>query len=138
MMMAHTQGSAEERDLSWLDWSVPSDISSDGQTLIFTEGGEGGGADYSVYMRKTDGSPAVRLGEGFAESLSPDGQWVLATHSHETPTQIYLLPTGAGEPKQLTHDAMQHFNAAWLPDGKRFIYSAWAAGKTSARLHRVH
>jgi Tol biopolymer transport system component len=129
MMMAHTQGSAEDRDLSWLDWSVPNDISSDRQTLIFTEGGEGGGADYSVYMRKTDGSPAVRLGEGFAEALSPDGQWVLATHSHESPGQIYLLPTGAGEPKQLTHDAMQHFNPAWLPDGKRIIYSAWPPGK---------
>jgi Tol biopolymer transport system component len=129
MMMARTSGSAEDRDLSWLDWSVPSDISSDGQTVIFTEGGEGGGADYSVYMRKIDGSPAVRLGEGFAEALSPDGQWVLATHSHESPVQIYLLPTGAGEPKQLTHDSMEHFNADWFPDGKRIIYNADLPGK---------
>jgi Tol biopolymer transport system component len=131
LMMAHTQGSAEDRDLSWLDWSVPNDISADGQTIVFTEGGEGGGADYSVYMRKIDGSPAVRLGEGFANSLSPDGQWVLATHSHESPVQIYLLPTGAGEPKQLTHDSMEHFNAAWLSDGKRIIYSAGPPGKPS-------
>ncbi|MGC1687519.1 MAG: protein kinase, partial [Candidatus Acidiferrales bacterium] len=129
MMMAHTQGSAEDRDLSWLDWSAPNDISSDGQTLIFTEGGEGGGADYSVYMRKTDGSPAVRLGEGQGMSLSPDGQWVLAMHPHETPVQLYLLPTGAGEPKQLTHDSMEHFNADWFPDGKRIIYSAGPPGK---------
>jgi Tol biopolymer transport system component len=128
MMIAHTQGSAEDRDLSWLDWSVPNDISSDGQTLIFTEGGEGGGADYSVYMRKIDGSPAVRLGEGFANALSPDGQWVLATHSHESPVQIYLLPTGAGEPKQLTHDAMDHSDPNWFPDGKRIIYNAGLPG----------
>ena len=129
MMMAHTQGSAEDRDLSWLDWSVPQDISSDGQTLIFTEGGEGGGADYSVYMRKMDGSPAVRLGEGQGLSLSRDGQWVLAMHPHETPVQLYLLPTGAGEPKQLTHDSMEHLNADWLPDGKRIIYNAGLPGK---------
>src|SRR5208282_2295654 len=131
MMMAHTPGSAEDRDLSWLDWSVPADISSDGKTLVFTEGGEGGGADYSVYTRKTDGTPAVRLGEGFADSLSPDGQWVLAEHSHEAPVQIYLLPTGAGEPKQLTHDAMEHFGADWLPDGKRMIYNAGPPGHAS-------
>jgi serine/threonine protein kinase/Tol biopolymer transport system component len=131
MMLAHTPGSAELRDLSWLDWSAPQDISSDGQTVIFTEGGEGGGAGYSVYIRKIDGSPAVRLGDGQGQSLSPDGQWVLAMHPHETPVQLYLLPTGAGEPKQLTHDAMEHFNANWLPDGKRFIYSGALPGKPS-------
>jgi eukaryotic-like serine/threonine-protein kinase len=124
VMMVHTPGSAEDRDLSWLDWPLPSDISSDGKMIAFTESGEGGGADYSVYTRKMDGSPAVRLGEGFVNSISPDGQWILSTHPHESPSQIYLLPTGAGEPKQLTHDSMEHTSADWLPDGKHIVYGA--------------
>ena len=37
-----------------------------------------GGPKYAVYIRKTDGSPAIRLGEGNGLSLSPDGKWALA------------------------------------------------------------
>src|SRR5208337_1926048 len=99
-----------ERDLSWLDYSFPADLSADGHTLLFDEEGEGGGTytksgnfDYAVYMRGSDGSPAVRLGEGTAVALSPDGKWVIA-EPQGTPAQLVLLPTGAGEPKPLTHD----------------------------------
>src|SRR5262249_33886068 len=72
-------GADRERELTWLDYSVARDISSDGRTLLFTEEGEGGGSEYSVYLRQTDGSPPVRLGDGEADSLSPDGKWVLST-----------------------------------------------------------
>ena len=76
----------KERDLSWLDYSYPADLSSDGKTVLFDEEGVGGGArygktqelTYSVYVRSTDGSAAVRLGEGSAEALSPDQKWVIA------------------------------------------------------------
>ena len=63
-MLALAPGETKERDLTWLDWSLPSGISPDGGVVLFSESGEGGGAGYSVYIRKTDGSPAVRLGEG--------------------------------------------------------------------------
>ena len=32
-----------------------------------------------VYLRKLDGSPAVRIGEGDAVGFSPDGRWALST-----------------------------------------------------------
>ena len=51
-------GDAKERDLSWLDWSVPGDLSADGRTVLFAETGEGGGPKYAVYLRKTDGTPS--------------------------------------------------------------------------------
>ena len=127
-LFAHLPGATEDREMSWLDWSVPSDLSSDGQMLIFTEGGDGGGAGYGVYTRKMDGSQAVRLGEGESTELSPDGQWVLAMHPHDTPVQLYILPTGAGEPKQVTHDAMNHYGGSWLPDGKRFVFTGREQG----------
>src|SRR5579862_338577 len=109
------------RDLSWLDWSVPNDLSRDGHTLLLTEAGEGGGPNYAVYMRGTDGSPAVRLGEGSGLAISPDGKWVLSRPS-ATPAQLLLLPTGPGKPKPFTHDSINHVSARWLPDGTRAVF----------------
>ncbi len=115
-------GDDKERDLTWLDWTVPADLSADGKSLLFGEEGEGGGAAYSVYLRKTDGSPAVRLGDGRALSLSPDQKWVVSS-GLSSPAQLILLPARAGEPKPLTHDAFDHFQARWFPDGKRIVFS---------------
>ena len=42
--------------------------------MVFAENGEGGGAGYSVWLRRTDLSPAVRLSEGAAMALAPDGR----------------------------------------------------------------
>ncbi len=115
-------GADRERDLSWLDWSHPADLSLDGKIVLFDEEGDGGGPDYSVCLRKTDGSPAVLLGEGEAMSLSPDSKWALASNTHRLPEQLILLPTGVGEPKTLTHDAINHNWAWWFPDGKQILF----------------
>ncbi len=126
-MIGLTPGDAKERDLSWLDWSVPGDLSVDGRIALFSETGEGGGPKYAVYMRKTDGSPAIRLSEGFGTGLSPDGKWALA-RTNVTSPPLFQLPTGVGEARILTHDAMNHLWARWLPDGKRIIFSGNDAG----------
>ncbi|MGH9317803.1 MAG: protein kinase domain-containing protein, partial [Thermoanaerobaculia bacterium] len=77
-MLVLPWGETSERDLSWLDWSAIADMSTDGKTVLFAEQGEGGGGTGVVYVRKTDGSPPVRLGEGYALALSPDKKWALA------------------------------------------------------------
>jgi len=129
-------GETKERDLSWLDYSYPAELSSDGKSLLFDEEGGGGGLAYSksgglyyaVYLRKTDGSPAVLLGEGGAIALSTDGKWAIAATPGER-SQLKLLPTGAGEPKDLTNDNINHEWVHWFPDGKRFIFSGNESGK---------
>jgi len=63
-MIALAPGETKERDLSWHDWSVPRDISDDGRLVSFDETGEAGGETGGLYVRGTDGSPAVRLGDG--------------------------------------------------------------------------
>jgi Tol biopolymer transport system component len=119
-------GESHERSLSWFDWSLLTDMSADGKTIVFSETGEAVGANYSVFLRKTDGSPAVRLGDGGFGFLSPDEKWVLA--EDRSPAKLVLLPTGVGEPKQLTDDKTDHFAAAWMPDGKSVIFSAAEPG----------
>src|ERR1019366_3551105 len=103
-MVGMTAGNNKERDLSWMDWSAPRDLSADGKTLLFTESGEAGGANYAAYLRQTDGSPAVRLGDGGGFALSPDKKWVVGGPP-KPPVQFFLLPTGAGEAKLLTHES---------------------------------
>ena len=125
------RGETRERDLSWLDWTQPVALSRDGSTLLFTEEGEGGGPGYGVYMRKLDGSPAVRLGTGEAMDLSPDGKWVIAQKLDPSPAQLVLLPTGAGDVRTLTNDAISHNDARFLPDGKRFVFLGAEPGKTA-------
>jgi Tol biopolymer transport system component len=134
--MGLSPGASKEKDLSWLDYSYPDDLSADGKTLVFDEEGIGGGVQYgvgqdltyAVYIRDTDGSPAVRLGEGGATSISPDKKWVII-YTPSSPQQLRLLPTGAGESKPLSNDAINHEWARWMPDGKHFVFSGNEAGK---------
>jgi eukaryotic-like serine/threonine-protein kinase len=123
------RGEQKERDLSWLDYSGVTDLSADGTTMAFFESGEGAGPSYSVYIRKTDGSPAVRLGEGAIPSLSPDGKWVLALAHITSDPQIVLYPTAAGQPRVLSRDGLSVRGAAWLPDGRRIVLSGSEPGR---------
>jgi Tol biopolymer transport system component len=104
------------------------DLSDDGTTLVFEEWGEGGGSNGAVYLRRFDGTPPVRLGEGVAIALSPDKQWVL-TQSYTDPPRLVLLPTGAGQPRSLTAVSGLHYQqeGVFLPDGKRVVFAATEA-----------
>jgi Tol biopolymer transport system component len=116
-------GGEKERDFSWLDWSLIRDVSPDGQLILFDETGEGGGVGNSVYVRKADGSPAVRLGRGIGAKLSPDGQLALGLDKQGELYRLAIYPIGAGEPKMLPATPIRIEQAAWLPDGRRIIFS---------------
>ena len=126
-------GEAQERDLSWLDWTYPRDIARDGSAVLFDESGYGGGPGYSVLVRKTDGSPAVRLGEGNAQSLSPDGKFVISIPITR-PYRIVLLPTGAGQPRRL-EGGVDVSAARWFPDGREILIEG-SEGAHGVRLFR--
>ena len=126
-------GASAERELSWLDASMPSDLSADGSTLLLTERGEGSGRTPAVYLRSTDGSPAVRLGDGDGLALSPDGRKVLAKlEPAGGPATLLLLPTGPGPVETLKTGPFESFDwAAFLPGGRGFVFSATGSGGSS-------
>lgn len=114
----------QERDLSWLDLSMVNDISRDGRFVLFGESGEGAGPDYEVYLRRTDGSPPVRLGHGRPMGLSPDGKWVLAIPVSDA-SHIEMLPTGPGEVRVLRDEGITTYESAgWFPDGESIFFTA--------------
>jgi dipeptidyl aminopeptidase/acylaminoacyl peptidase len=126
-LLFRREGESEERDLSWLEFSLLAWISNDGQALLFSEGAEGGGEKGSVYIRRTDGSPAVRLGDGIAQSLSPDGKWALALEVSPS-RRLVLLPTGTGQSRPLETGKLNASGAAFLPDGRRILIAASEPG----------
>jgi eukaryotic-like serine/threonine-protein kinase len=119
-------GGKEERELGWFGWSILGDISRDGHKILFTEAGDAGGPNYTVFLRDTDGSPPSRIGEGDAMAVSSDGKWAITKPPKGGP--LNLVPTGAGESKPSTHDAVTYDSVRWLPDGKRLLASGIETG----------
>src|SRR5579863_2684571 len=119
-------GGKEERDLGWFGWSIVRDISRDGHKIVFEEEGNGGGQNYTVFLRDTDGSPPTRIGEGVPGAISPDAKWVITKPAKGGP--LSMVPTGAGEARQLTHDAISYHGCRWLPDGKHLLAAGIEAG----------
>ncbi len=124
-------GGAEEQNLSWLDWSYPRDVADDGSLVLFEEQNIGGPSanEYAIYLRPTDGSQAVRLGEGRALGLSPDTSWVLAVTGSGEATELVLMPTGAGERKSVLQGPATYESASWFPDGTRVLVSGNEPGR---------
>src|SRR5436305_2002218 len=70
-----------------------------GDRVVFTYGGD-------LWTASTTGGTATRLTahpgmEVFAK-FSPDGKWIAFTGQYDGDEQVYIMPAGGGEPKQLT------------------------------------
>jgi DNA-binding winged helix-turn-helix (wHTH) protein len=140
----------QERDISWLDYSVASHLSKDGATLVLSVQGEAAGRGYEIYVRSTKpGAAALRLGEGYPCSLSPDGKWVLSDFpgglQASAPPQLVMLPTGTGEPVKVTSDNIAHSCGTWLADG-RLLFTGnqpehkmrtWVQDRTAGSAHPI-
>ena len=136
VLTAFPPGEDRPRELSWFDWPLLGDLSHDGKIVLFTER-RGDVSPPSlpgrIYLRKTDGSPAVFLGEGDGTALSPDGKWVLAI-SHGQPSRLLLLPTGSGQPQPVPSGQIEALWGRWSGDGARIII----AGKEPGYATRLY
>src|SRR5579862_3744773 len=121
-----TLGSTQDVELSWHDWNVAKGISPDGSFVLFGDASEAAGPSYAVALRKVDGTLPVRLGEGSAGGLSPDGKWAIAVSTTQPP-RVTLLPIGAGQPRSVEVRGLEHIQSGWarfLQDGQRLITNA--------------
>jgi WD40 repeat protein len=124
-LLCSTPAHPQERDLSWMDWSTPRDLSDDGKTVLFNEGREAARGKPGIWIRPTDGGPAVRLGDGNGLALSPDGTQALALLGNENPPRLALWPTGPGTPTFISSPkGLEFVSALFFPDGKRLVVAA--------------
>jgi eukaryotic-like serine/threonine-protein kinase len=120
-----------ERDLTYYGWSLVEDVSCDGRTLLFDEGGESDPQNgWNIFLRGMDGSPPQRLAAGYTGRLSPDGKWVAAViFPNEKDAQFAFVPTGPGEARPISGAKDQGLQiVGWLPDGSGVIYMTEIGG----------
>jgi Tol biopolymer transport system component len=131
-IMARGTDKPAETNLSWLDASFLTDLSGDGQRILFTQFGRTVGVSYRGFLRRLDGSNPMNLGEGFAQALSPDGGRVLSLARH-APPQLQVLPTGAtgaGQPTQVPLEGLAVVLwASWFPDGRAIVVAGAEPGQ---------
>ena len=109
-------------------------LSTDAKVLLFGDRGDTAGTSEAAYLRSTDGSPAVRLGEGNPMALSPDGKWAIVYRNTPDP-HFVLLPTGPGQARSLSTTPV--VPRAWVkfhPDGTRIFF----VGSVSGQGRRVY
>ncbi len=128
MMMAGTvNGDEKGTDLSWFDYSHVEDISADGRVILFDETGEGGGPHHSTYIRRTDARSAIRVGDGFAMAISPDGDWAV-TMTDGDQASLNLVPLTPGQPHILSGHGLRYDWVRFFPGGKRLLAGGGLAG----------
>jgi hypothetical protein len=127
-----TTGETRDRNLASDSWSVPGYLSRDGRTLLMSSQ-DGTDPDYSVLIRRMDGSAPVKIGRGRAQALSPDGKWALSITPSE-PNRVLLLPTGPGEARQIDVGDLVPNVAVFVPPGLTVAVVGTRGGAFSAVL----
>ena len=117
-------GEPGERNLSWHEGSSYTEMSRDGRQILFFEA-----AELATYLRPTDGGPALRLCEGLAAGLSPDGRWVVRIGMDQYSGRVLLVPTQAGEPQVLSVPRISPWAVQWFADGRRLLLTGNEQGR---------
>jgi hypothetical protein len=125
---------ADERDLTWKDWSRPFALSDDGKILAFGEGGRRRVDGRTLgYIRPTNGSPAILVTEtGNPGAISHDGRWVVTGGPGQK--GLTLVPTGVGQARRLDTGRLAGYsgipgNRRWMPDGQRITFVGNEVGR---------
>ncbi|MCE7960043.1 MAG: hypothetical protein DYH06_19210, partial [Acidobacteria bacterium ACB2] len=129
------RGETAERDVSWLDLSFMTDLSADGNVVLFNENAEAAAEGYSICLRRGVEEAPVVLGVGRGYALSPDGKWVAASRA-AAGSPLLLLPTGAGQPRPLASGRIHLESAAFFPSGRELLLVGAEPGKRT-RLFRL-
>lgn len=117
-----------------------------GDKVVFTYAGD-------LWTAPTQGGTATRLtaGPGLEQSarFSPDCATIAFTGEYGGDDQVYTIPAGGGEPKQLTwypakgplpqRWGFDNQVYGWTPDGKAVLFRSWreSINETSPRLYTV-
>lgn len=111
-----------------------------GDRVVFTYAG-------NLWSAPVSGGTAIQLtshaGLEIFARFSPDGEWIAFTGQYGGDEQVYVMPAGGGEPKQLTYYPARgplparwgydHVVYGWTPDGERVLFrslrDAWSLGE---------
>jgi len=126
IMVVPADGSAEPAPLGiGGERSSPTDWSSDGQSILYTDGFADEGRDIMIARRDGDDwvdAPlvATSFDEAFG-SFSPDGQWVVYGSDASGQDEVYITPSdGSGGRLQISTSGGRY--PRWSADGAQVFY----------------
>lgn len=125
-MFGRLRGESRERSLSWLDGSMPIDLSRDGKAMLFLEGYGPGGTEVQTWFRPlgSDDDTPWMVSLGWGRALSPDQKWAVVSPTPPFGT-LRLVPIGPGEPRDLPGAGFKVIgNVRYFADGQRIAFSA--------------
>jgi len=118
-------GDEKEHDLTYLDGTGTVGISADGRAMLFQEWAQAGGPQNTVYLRRVGDTSPIRLGEGVAMALSPDGRHAIALTGNSVQAgrgRLVVFSAGAESPRELPWSKEDFVSWAWwTPDGQRVV-----------------
>lgn len=117
--------------------------SPDGTRIAFQSKREGG--DYQVFIMDTDGNNKRRVssGQGFAgqPAWSPDNSSLAfvagADNQPTTPTELFIVPSSSGEPRQITTLGKRLTRPQWTPDGKYIVHQEGQRENTTLSITSI-
>ena len=125
-------GDARDRDLSSGGWMLPGSLARDGR-LALTTRVDSVDPDYAVTLRPMNGGVPVAIVRGRAQGLSPDGKWALSI-TPSAPQRVLLLPTGAGESRQIDVGDLSPNIAVFVPGGLTAAVVGMKAGSPAVAI----
>ena len=107
-----------------------SGISDDGSFVPLSYVGIASGTDYLTYVENTNTHEAIRLGDGTASGISPDGKWVVSFFP-STPGKMALYPTGPGETRTFNLGGIRNVSVfcSWTHDSSKMVFTGTDAGQ---------
>jgi TolB protein len=112
----------------------------DGAHLAFTSYWKGSPQIYRIDLKAPDGlKPLVRefspLTSGAA--WSPDGERIAFSASRKGKTNLFNIPSGGGEPEQLTKSWSIDVSPSWSPEGKQVVFVSGRSGHPDLYIMRA-
>src|SRR5207253_9521201 len=81
-----------------------------------------------AYLRNTRTGETIRLGEGFAQGLSPDGRSVLLLDARER-RRLFVVPLSGGAGAAIPDSGLWYQWARYYPDGEHLLVLASEPGQ---------
>jgi eukaryotic-like serine/threonine-protein kinase len=116
------------KDISWLDWSRLVAVSANGNSVLFDESGEGGGALYTVYLYRRNAGTTERVGPGRAMDLSQDGAWILVG-DHAPSSRLTLFSANDAKTKTIAAPGFTYQNARFAGTSGEIVAQLSRDGK---------
>ena len=73
-------------------------------------------------------NPAAGTHGDIEPALSPDGQTLSFIRYTDDAAELFSMPFGGGEPRQLTFDRRRIDGLVWTPDGRQLVFSSNRSG----------